>query len=306
MNSLRCPVCDYSKTFVYMEGVFDSETTNVMECSSCGLQFLDPMMSDAEEKEYYRSYYDNQKSRHYKDFSLVDLQDIALKHYIQYGDIYSKLIQNKNSILELGTGTGGFLRYIKNHFHKGRIVSIERSESNLRFLRKSFPEVTFLDDLSKLEANSQFDLIAAFGVLEHVRDGHAFLVKIKDHLIFETGRAVFNIPNKKNPLIELYSLTEFQKFAYMKQHYYTYTEESLKILAKKAGLSIHGFSYIQAYGLDNHLSWLINRKPKDFSFYTKQLSEETLTAYNNDLIRQKTTDLMMVAMKRPEPQGGSA
>ena len=88
MVLLKCPVCKASDITVFMEGVYDCEETNVMECRGCGLQFLDPMMSDEEEERYYRNYYEAQKPRHYKSMSLKDLQQRALSLYEQYEDIY--------------------------------------------------------------------------------------------------------------------------------------------------------------------------------------------------------------------------
>lgn len=299
MREPHCPVCGGGDITLYMKGVFDCESTSVMECNGCGLQFLDPMMSDEEEHEYYRNYYENQKTRHYKTLSVKDIQTGALKNYDRYKDIYLDLIKDKKDILEIGSGSGGFLRFVKGNSPKSSVVSIEKSESNRDFLKDGdFNGITFLNDLSQLGQESRFDLIAAFGVFEHIKNGVSFLEMVRRCLKDENSRLAMNIPNKRNPLVDLYHIDEFRKFSYMKQHYYTYTERSLEILAARTGYVIDKFNYIQVWGLDNHLSWLKNKRPQNFKIYTDIFSAETLKSYDNDLIKRKMTDLMMVVLKK--------
>lgn len=297
MNMSKCPVCESAEVALFMKGIFDSEETDVMECAKCGLQLLNPMMSDEEETEYYRLYYENQKKRHYKDLSLRDIQDNSLGHYNQYRDVYAELIENKKSILEIGSGTGGFLRFVKALAPDIKLISVERSGSNLEFLRREFEDVRFVETVVELDANAGFDLIVAFGVFEHVKGNTRFL-EITGRYLNPDGKLALNIPNKRNPLVYTYGIEEFKKFAYMKQHYYTYTESSLEILAEKTGYEVEKYNYMQVWGLDNHLSWLRYRKPRDFSQFTQFLSDTTLSSYNNDLIRRKMTDLIMVVMKK--------
>lgn len=283
-----------------MKGIFDSDNTDVLECAICGLQFLNPMMSDSEEEEYYENYYEKQRDRHFKIMNLKDVQENALRHYEQYKDVYIDLIAMAGCLLEVGSGSGGFLRFIKRYNSTLKVTAIEKSTANREFLKgeslNDFEGVDILDDLSILPQSFTFDVIVAFGVFEHIKNGELFLKGLRKHLK-EGGRLAMNIPNKRNPLVDFYGIEEFKKFTYMKQHYYTYTEKALDILAKKTGYSIEKFNYIQVWGLDNHLSWLKSKKPQDFSRYTELLSNETRESYNKDLIKHKMTDLMMVVLK---------
>ena len=106
------------------------------------------------------------------------------------------------------------------------------------------------------------------------------------------------MPNKYTPLVHVYNLDEFQKFTYMKQHYYTFSEKSFEVLALKAGAAVAEFEYLQAWGLDNTLSWLRYRKPRNFWQLTKILSQETLWSYKEDMRKNKTTDLIFVTLKK--------
>lgn len=292
-----CPVCGSLKITFYMGGIFDSDATDVLECADCGLQFLDPMMTDEEEADYYNDYYEKQRTRHFKDMTLPDIRERAFRFYEKYSDVYIPLVSGKANVLELGSGSGGFLQFLKLHNKEAGVTAVERCGANRDFLFKDFGDFRILEDLSLLNGSGGFDLVAAFGIFEHIKKGKEFLLSIKG-LLKDGGTLAMNIPNKRNPLIDFYKVEEFRKFSYMRQHYYTYTEKSLGILAERAGFRVEGFNYMQVWGLDNHLSWLINRRPHDFSRFTELLSAPTLQSYDSDLIRKKMTDLMMVVMTK--------
>jgi len=97
-------------------------------------------------------------------------------------------------------------------------------------------------------------------------------------------------------LVYAYSLEEFKKFTYMKQHYFTFTEKSFQLLAQQTRLKVINYDYIQVWGLDNHISWLNYRKPRDFSDITKLLSKSTLDSYNQDMSQKKMTDVMLAVL----------
>ncbi len=296
-NSIECPVCGSNDIKLFMSGIFDSEKTNVMECEECGLQFLDPMMTEEEEEEYYNGYYQKQKNRHFKAMNLEDLQDQSFRHYERYENIYADLIQNKKSILEIGCGTGGFLKFVNEKFPSIKLTAFERCSENTNFIQNCFKnKVRMIDDLKEIDRET-FDCICAFGVFEHIRDSKTFLMQMRS-LLRRNGALALNVPNKKHALVFQYNLEEFKKFTYMKQHYFTFTEKSHHILAKQTGFKVKGFNYMQVWGLDNQLSWLKYRRPRNFNDITDSLSAETLAAYQKDMIRNKTSDLVMALYER--------
>lgn len=290
-----CPVCQATEISLFMQGIFDCEQTDVLECGNCGMQFLSSLMTLEEEDAYYRNYYEKQHSRHFQAMSMVDIQNRAMAHHLDYREVYAQLLANRQALLEIGCGSGGFLRFARQEAPGTALSAIERDQENRNFVQKTLADVDFFLDEDHCP-DHQFDLVVGFGVFEHLRDGAAFLRRIR-RLISPGGILALNIPNKMNPLVYRYNLPEFRKFTYMKQHYYTYTEESLRILAEQCGYVIDHFTYMQVWSLDNHLSWLIYRRTRDFSDMTSLLSSDTLQSYNRDLIRQKTTDLFMVVMK---------
>lgn len=291
-----CPVCDAKDIQLFMTGIFDSDTTQVMECIQCGMQFLDPLMTEQEEAEYYDGYYRKQQARHFKAMDLADLQQRAYEHYEQYCAIYLELITGCESILEIGSGTGGFLKFVRQYSPDTRLVAIERCGENVNFIKHCFDDkVHVLDSLGEVRG-TKFDCIGVFGVFEHVRNSRDFLVNLRGHLSNQ-GRLALNVPNKKHALVYAYELEEFKKFTYMMQHYFTFTEHAFTLLARQTGLSVEKFNYMQVWGLANHLSWLRYKKPRDFSDITSLLSPQTIESYNNDLIHRKMCDLMMAVLR---------
>jgi len=295
---MKCPVCS-NESFIFMEGIFDCDKTLVRECKNCKLHFLDPIMSLEEEENYYKNYYENQKIRQKKKYSLKDIQQNALSHYNEYYETYYDLIKDANNILEIGSGSGGFLKFIDTHTNNKNIYSIEKSESNVEFLRDEFEHVTFCDSVNELE-NVKFDVIVAFGVFEHIRDLHGFLSELKHQLKDANSKIIFNVPNNNDVLISFFNLEEYKKFMYMKQHYYVFSKESFSHIAKNVGLTVKKINFIQAWGIDNHLSWLNERKAQDFSHYSTQFSTSLNKEYKKNLIDQETTDLIMVTFSKGE------
>jgi len=277
-----------------MHGIFDSETTDVVESNSCGMQFLEPLMTEEEEEDYYDGYYRKQDGRRFRKMNLFDQQEQSFLHYEQYRDVYLELVEGSLSILEIGCGTGGFLRFLQVHRPDIRFVATERCVENADFVRQKFGESTVVSELDSLNGES-FDSILVFGVFEHLRESRKFLLSVRPFLNIE-GQLVLKVPNKENVLVYAYDLEEFKRFMYMKQHYYTFTERSFEVLADLTGYQVKKFHYVQAWGLDNHLSWLRYRRSRNFSDMSKLLSPSTVSAYNLDLIERKLTDTFMVVL----------
>ena len=292
----RCPICASKRVYRYMKGIFDCDKTEVWECRECEVQFLDTIMNMKEEEAYYKDYYRSQHNRYTDKLEIDEVQSRSYDYFLEHQSNYSSYIRNSSRILEVGCGSGGFLKLLQSLFDKQEVVGVERSETNLAFLRKSFPGYCFLHNISEAQGR-QFDLIVGIAVFEHLRAPLRFLLYLKK-LLEEEGHIILEMPNKADALIEIYELSEFKRFNYQKQHYFTYSEKPLRILAKEAGLTVQKVYYSQQYGLDNHISWLKNRQAGDYSQYSDVFSAETLKSYKHDLARLKCTDVIGVVLRK--------
>ena len=292
---IKCKICNSKNTILYMKGIYDSDETEVIECEDCNARFLHPFMTLEEEKKYYEDYYASQAPRYTSELSLEKIQQKTYNRFLDYIQIYSSF-KKPSSILEIGSGTGGFLKLLNEKFLQKDVYSAERSDVNMNFLRKSFPTYRFARDIVEFK-DIKFDLIAAFALFEHIRNPKELLVQIRSMLVND-GRLFLEVPNLREPLISLYSIEEFKKFHYQKQHYFTYSEKSIKILAEDTEFKVEDFYYIQSYGLDNHLSWLIYKKLRNFQDMTNLISKSSNKRYKKKIIENKTTDVLGVILKK--------
>lgn len=297
MHTVPCPICQSKDTFVYLSGIYDAEKTDVMECRNCGVQFLNPRMSIREENEYYRNYYLSQVPR-YASEALASLENVQSKVYRYYRENkknYS-FIRNTDSVLEIGSGSGPFLKFLHKDLSCSKVHAVEKSEANLQFLRKNFIDYSFYEDVEEVK-KLRFDLIVGFMVFEHLRDPETFLREMGS-LLHDSGRILLEIPNKREPLFLFYHNEGYRKFYYQKQHYFVHCEKSLEVLAKKTGLTVDAFYYAQNYGLDNHLSWAFYNRKRDYSDITQLLSHKSMKEYKKLLMDKKTTDTLGVIFKK--------
>ena len=80
------------------------------------------------------------------------------------------------SFLEIGCGTGFVLAGMRDRFPDVRLTGSEIFTSGLRIAQQRVPGVTLLQmDARKLPFDSEFDVIGAFDVLEHVDDDQRVL-----------------------------------------------------------------------------------------------------------------------------------
>jgi SAM-dependent methyltransferase len=80
------------------------------------------------------------------------------------------------SVLEVGCGTGFALQALDGAFPEARLVGGELHPQGLEFARRRVPRAEFVTlDARAMELVDEFDLVAAFDVLEHIEDDLAAL-----------------------------------------------------------------------------------------------------------------------------------
>lgn len=100
-------------------------------------------------------------------------------------------------VLEVGCGEGRGIELVLNKSKS--FTAVDKIESALAKLRIKFPSATFIGSnippLSEL-ADSTFDVVITFQVIEHIQDDHLFLKEI--HRVLKPGGvALITTPNRK-------------------------------------------------------------------------------------------------------------
>ena len=221
-------------------------TIDVFQCNDCGLVRLSEVMDEPDE------FYRNSGMRDGYADSLEALRRETKDDDERRFCFTEKLIINKR-ILDFGCGDGGYLLRAKAVAHEVCGVELECSvRENLR--------AEGLACYERINEVGEMDVVTMFHVLEHLPDPVGMLQEIMKH-ITPGGMLIVEVPNADDALLSLYHCEAFADFTYWKCHIYLYTMDTLRRLAKKAGLQVKFMRQVQRYSLENHLYWLSQGKP---------------------------------------------
>jgi len=240
-NTRDCPICSTrsQNAKLFLENNIDSSKLSVFSfssrktpefmshrmvlCPTCDLVYAnDPPTQDELSQAYHVAQYDS--SEEAKD---------AAEAYLRGIDLVLSKIGKCKSVLEIGTGTGIFLEYLKDEGFT-ELIGVEPSEAAIdaapserqKWIRKGvFHEYDFVPE--------SFDLICCFMTMEHVhspniipeaalrllRPGGAFVIVTHDY------RGLVNrLLGKRSPIIDI-------------EHMQLFSQRSLRYLFEKSGYS---------------------------------------------------------------------
>tara|TARA_B110000027_G_scaffold129143_1_gene150368 strand:+ start:2983 stop:3681 length:699 start_codon:yes stop_codon:yes gene_type:complete len=156
-------------------------------------------------------------------------------------------------VLDFGCGAAGFVS--KAQSLAAEVVGVEPERRVREYWGDS---ITLHDGLESV--GSEYDLITAFHVVEHLPDPCLMLRELASRLK-DGGRIVIEVPSSEDALLTLYENDAFQHFTYWSQHLFLFNAETLRRLAKQAGLRLVSIQQVQRYPLSNHLHWLSCNQP---------------------------------------------
>lgn len=140
-------------------------------------------------------------------------------------------------ILEVGCGSGNVLRVLKRSAAgRGRVEGLEVSvpASEVARARTGLPVTTgYLADLVRTEP---YDVIAAFDVLEHIRDEADVLDDMRSRLK-DTGRLILTVP--AHPML-------WSSFDVASEHMRRYTMATLSGGLRRAGFEVEYLTYFMS------------------------------------------------------------
>lgn len=260
MSNIICPLCQATDCILVTNKVRFNNLANVYKCSSCSLTFLDQdsfkFSSDFYEKEYHQTYLTHVEPDALKPEVYFEKMKKSTK---PWADKFSKLVNGKESVLDIGCSTGHFMDLIKD-----KVSKVYGSDLNKK-------EVKFCQDILKFDVSCQsldtrfkegtFDYITMIYVLEHIAKPKEFLSLVKS-LLKPDGKIVILVPNIQDALVNFYDIPEFKNFYYCIEHLFYYNQHTIKRLFEEVGLS-GDIEVIQEYPVSNHLNWSYRRAPSD-------------------------------------------
>lgn len=282
---MACNLCA-CKEYKKRDGsVRDNDSLEIYECVNCGLVYLSNF--DHINQNFYED------SNMHKNIDFKKWQKETFEDDNRRFEFLKNMLINK-SVLDFGSGSGGFLNLAKEVTSTCCAVELEKAVYK-HYTTNNIPYVSNLEDVE-----DKYDLITAFHVIEHLPSPKDILGKMAN-LLNEDGKIIVEVPNANDALLSLYKNEEFSNFTYWSCHLYLYTQKTLSLLAKQAGLKVDFIKHVQRYPLSNHLYWLSKGKAGGHYKWGSFLdSKELSTAYEEQLASLGITDTIIAEFTKED------
>ena len=232
---LKCPVCEKTGFTIFLEVqdyFLSGEGFSIQKCDACGFKFVNPRPDIADIGRYYQS--DEYISHDSKSSSLISrVYKIARLFSIRKKYSTVKEYIHSGRILDIGCGTGEFLKYCKSNGLES--TGIEPN-GKAREFASLVNEISVFKELTELTGNGHsYNCISMWHVLEHVHDLNETLEMVKG-LLASDGVFIVAVPNCNS-----WDAGKYGKFwaAYdVPRHLYHFTGDTLKNLAANHGFEI--------------------------------------------------------------------
>ena len=192
----NCPVCKSSnlkKIFKAVDFTVSKKEFEILECAQCSLRFTQDVpdadsISSYYKSEDYISHTNSSKGLINKLYQIVRSITLKQKQY----NIERITGLKTGHLLDVGSGTGMFVKQMKDHGWQVTGLEPDEAARNLAY-NKNKVQLFDMDLMEKLNKES-FDAISLWHVLEHVHDLDLFITKLKD-LLKPSGTIFIALPN---------------------------------------------------------------------------------------------------------------
>ncbi|MBH07787.1 MAG: methyltransferase [Flavobacteriales bacterium] len=283
MEKINCPLSEKKTVLKNYINVKDHSNTQeeftIVSCETTRFLFTNPRPFQKNISKYYEfqnyiSHTNKKNDFTSKLYQLIRTYSINRKH-----TLISKLIKNKK-ILDIGSGTGEFLSYMKKNNYETYGVEIAKNARNLSIKNHKLNVKDSIFNLSE----KNFDIITMWHVLEHIYDLDDYMRKIKN-LLNDKGFLLVAVPNHK-----CYDQKFFGKYWAgwdVPLHLWHFDKNSMQKLSKLYGFEIfrihplyfdsfyvsllsskykHGtYSYIQAFLIGLYSNLVAELKTGEYS-----------------------------------------
>lgn len=217
--------------------------------------------------------------RFYYPFSIIGDGDFYINLSKEKGNYYHKRWEHKIALtkakkgerwLEIGSGNSYFLKELT----KGGVSALGlelNSEEVIRAENENF-EVRDCDFFSFDCKKGEYDAIALFQVLEHIKDISTFFIHARE-LLKNNGKLIIGVPNN-NPY--LYVFDKYHCLNLPPHHMGLWTGKSLKNVGSSFGFSVKELQYEPLSHLE--LDYILDLYPK-YSLSIRNLKFFLLKAF---------------------------
>ncbi len=275
-----CPICsnqEFEKVLTTKDYSVSKKEFDIIKCKKCDLHITDPIPAEELIGQYYAS--EDYISHTNQSNSLINVLYKAVRQYTLQQKY--KLIQThsgitKGSILDIGAGTGHFL---KQFLSKGWEVTGVEVDDKARQVAKQSNELDLLQDLPPSTINLQ--VITMWHVLEHVHNINLYMHYIQTHLA-NNGTAFVAVPN-----LQSYDAQKFKDkwAAYdVPRHLHHFSKNNMEALCAKHQLRIKS---IEPMYFDSFYVSMLSNKIK---YGSNRMIQSFLTGLRSNFLARKTNN----------------
>lgn len=229
-----CPVCESKLSdnlIICQDHTVSKESFAISRCRTCSFLYTNPRPSEDRLGSYYES--EDYISHNKKSNSLINrIYKIARKFTVRSKvAMINKFTANKNTLLDIGCGTGEFINEGKKN---NWLINAVEPGSLARRSAEELNGISIYEDIQKI-TKTKFDAITMFHVLEHVADLNGTLKKVRK-LLHKQGSLFIALPNSAS-----YDAKQYKEdwAAYdVPRHLYHFNQETAELLFKKHNLEI--------------------------------------------------------------------
>ena len=221
-----CNLCGSDST----ASLFEKQGFNIVKCKKCGLVYVNPRLSMDDIKKLYQEaeYFNRNEEGHgYRDY-LAD-RELHIKTFEREFDLIERHKKGEK-LLDIGCATGFALKVAKGRGWE--VHGIEVSRFAAEYARKEFSIDVFNGTLEESHyPDKNFDLIIAYGTIEHTVEPKAFL-KESGRILKDDGLIVIATPDIGNWL----GNREFQYKPL--EHLYYFNRDTISKMLRDAGMEV--------------------------------------------------------------------
>lgn len=231
----ECPVCGsshFNNFMICQDYTVSQESFAIVECKKCHFKFTNPRPSERNVGKYYQSeayisHSNSKKGWINRAYHLVRMYTLRQKL-----SLINSLVKNNKTILDIGCGTGMFLKICKQN---GWQVAGVEPDPGARNQAKELVQSSVEEDILLAYDGKVFDVITMWHVLEHVHELEKVIIKLQK-LLAPEGTIVVAVPNCESLDAKIYQ----EKWAAydVPRHLYHFSPNSIKTLFKKYKLKV--------------------------------------------------------------------
>jgi 2-polyprenyl-3-methyl-5-hydroxy-6-metoxy-1,4-benzoquinol methylase len=245
MTDVDCPHCTSKRK----KNTFELNKFLHHTCVDCECVYVSPRLNDVALEELYADeYYSEMFNKAMIPFFDKRKELIGQSKYSQVIDSLNSIRQkhpNSLRVLDIGAGIGEVISVFNDDGHDCEAVEV--NSAAIEHLKNIGIKV-FEDSFFNYNSNEKFDVIMAWGVIEHITDPSLFLDKVYS-LLSPSGIFVSEVPHSQSILVDYCQKSGKDPLRILQgeQHIILYSNKAYCELHEKSGLKLH---HVQTNGLD--------------------------------------------------------